>query len=208
MMKKTSKYKRNILTPDKVLTRYEVKSLLRAIDTRRFLGRRDLAIIQLLLATGLRKNELLSLDVGNYHKHKNESWIEFTAKGGETHTQGFPHQPAGAAIDIYFRFWGLDNNLNVPMFQSAANKTTPTGRRLSAQSLEFMLRKYGKKAGITKHLHPHMLRHTAGTEFYLHSQNLADTQAFMRHKNISSSLIYLHGDNKRVSEVQKMMFKG
>ncbi len=206
-MEINKRYKQNILIPDQFLTQNEVGCLLKSIDTRTFLGKRDKVILLLFLNTGLRKNELLSLNIENYKKENNDYWLEFKAKGGQIHIQNISQIEVIKAVDSYLKLWKIGNNELEPIFQSTYDCKNKSGKRLSKQSLEFMLKKYGKQAGIQKKLHIHMLRHTAGSEFYRLTQNLPLTQMFLRHKSINSTLIYMHADKTKVKEVQKLMFK-
>lgn len=206
-MKIHNKYKQNILDPSDFLTQQEAKRLLKAVDTRRFIGRRDKAILLIFLSTGLRKSELISLNVCDYYKENKDYWFEFQAKGGQTHIQSIPTGQTIKALDNYLKIWGIGKDPNAPLFQSSENKRIATGKRLCKHSIEHLLRKYGRLAGIKKRFHVHMLRHTAGSEFYRLTQNLPLTKEFLRHKNINSTLIYMHADKTKVKAAQKLMFK-
>lgn len=63
-----------------------------------------------------------------------------------------------------------------------------------------LLRRYGQKAGLERRLHPHLLRHTAATDFYRSCKDIRRTQAFLGHARIDTSCRYTHLDEQDVRE--------
>jgi len=194
------KYFQKLLRQDSFLTPQEVKKLLKAIDRRYFLGVRDYAVIKTFLSCGLRKSELQNLRVEHYQKAPGYAWMIVKGKGGQELDQVFNSKTTIAAIDKYLKMSGHGNDGNAPLFQSIGKHKVSNGLILCRISIDYMLKKYARKAGMSKNIHCHMLRHTFGTEIYKATKDVITTQFAMRHKDGGSTLIYLHSDKDRILE--------
>lgn len=195
-----NQYFQKILTREKLLTKRECKLLINAPDRRYLRGMRDYAIILLYLNAGFRKSELLNLDVCDFHDEERDVFFTVMSKGGQELEQPLMSKKTKAAIRKYLDFSGHRKKLEMPLFQSITKKNKPTGLRLHRRSIDHLLQKYEKKCGIKKHVHCHMLRHTFGSQILNVTGNIATTQRALRHKNINSTLIYLHSDKEQVKK--------
>jgi len=79
--------------------------------------------------------------------------------------------------------------------------TTLDGKPLQRRYVQAMVERYGVRAGIEKHVHPHLLRHTYATAFYRETHNLRHLQANLGHSDLSTTSIYTHVvDTEREAE--------
>lgn len=78
------------------------------------------------------------------------------------------------------------------------------GQRIVPRQVNRYLKSYTGRAGIKKNVHAHILRHSFGTLFYKATQDLAKTQLALRHRDISSTMIYVHIEKEAVVEGLKL----
>lgn len=79
--------------------------------------------------------------------------------------------------------------------------TTLEGKPLQPRYVQAMVERYGTRAGIERHVHPHLLRHTYATAFYRETHNLRHLQANLGHGDLSTTSIYTHVvDTEREAE--------
>ncbi len=178
----------------------EVERMLDAVpqdDTEQNL--RDSAILELLFSSGLRVSELVNLDRG----HINTKRREFTVRGkGQKDRPIFISKRAAVAIDSYLhkRFDNLP-----PLFLNYSRNTviTNTGdyRRLTPRSIQRLIEKYAKLAGITKHVSPHTMRHSFATDLLMNGADIRSVQSMLGHSNISTTQVYTHVTDSHLREV-------
>lgn len=177
----------------------EVKRLIEQIDTGTEQGLRDRAIIELLFSSGLRVSELVGLD----RDHVNTKRREFMVRGkGKKDRPVFISQAAADHIETY-----LDERQDSlpPLFISYSRNasTTMSGdyRRLTARSVQRLLSRYARLAGITKHVSPHTLRHSYATDLLMNGADLRSVQSMLGHSNISTTQVYTHVTDEHLREI-------
>lgn len=177
----------------------EVGRMLEAIDTNNEAGLRDRAIIELLFSSGLRVSELVNLN----RDHINTKRREFMVRGkGQKDRPIFLSESAAAAVETYLST-RLDNLPPLFLTYSRNNLSSNSGdyRRLSARSIQRMINKYAKLAGITKHVSPHTMRHTYATDLLMNGADLRSVQSMLGHSNISTTQVYTHVTDEHLREV-------
>ena len=188
------------LSRDKFLTPDECARLCSAPARNSLMGMRDYAILKVMLNCGLRKNEIIELRVKDFQRQGNEYWLVVHSKGGDIEEQDILSDRAITAIQRYLKKSGHADKPDDPLFQPLPSRVKTDSKKISRRSIDFFLEKYVKRAGIGKHVHAHMLRHTFGTELQALTGDIKLTQKAMRHKNLNSTMIYLHVDRERVKQ--------
>ena len=167
----------------------EVIRLLEQIDTSDEAGLRDRAILELLFSSGLRVSELVNLN----RDHINTTRREFMVRGkGQKDRPVFISQAAANHVEEYL---ASRHDSLVPLFLSYSRNTNTADtsgdfRRLSARSIQRMISKYARMAGITKHVSPHTMRHSFATDLLMNGADLRSVQSMLGHTNISTTQIY------------------
>ncbi len=178
----------------------EVARMLEQIDTSDEQGLRDRAIVELLFSSGLRVSELVNLN----KDHINLSRREFMVRGkGQKDRPVFVSSSAAEHVQNY-----LDSRHDslVPLFLSysrnqAATDTSGNFRRLQPRSIQRMVSRYAKMAGITKHVSPHTMRHSFATDLLMNGADLRSVQSMLGHSNISTTQVYTHVTDQHLKEV-------
>lgn len=177
----------------------EIQRMLDAVDTSDEQGLRDKAIIELLFSSGLRVSELVNLN----RDHINTKRREFMVRGkGQKDRPIFISESAASYIEEYLHT-RLDNLPPLFLTYSRNNLASNTGdyRRLSARSVQRMVSKYARLAGITKHVSPHTMRHSYATDLLMNGADLRSVQSMLGHSNISTTQVYTHVTDQHLKEV-------
>lgn len=179
----------------------EVERLLDQIDVNNETGMRDRAIIELLFSSGLRVSELVNLN----RDHINTKRREFMVRGkGQKDRPVFISETAAMRVNTYLE---SRNDSLVPLFISYSRNSVPSTsgdfRRLTARSIERMIGKYARLAGITKHVSPHTMRHSFATDLLINGADLRSVQVMLGHSNISTTQIYTHVTDEHLREVHE-----
>ena len=180
----------------------EIERLLSEIDTETETGLRDRAIIELLFSGGLRVSELTKLNRDSI----NLSRREFIVRG-----KGSKDRPifiSETAADWVERYLEKRTDSLVPLFLNnsrnlQAADTSGDYRRLTSRSVDRIVQKYAKLAGITKHVSPHTLRHSFATDLLMNGADLRSVQAMLGHSDISTTQIYTHVTDPHLKEVHE-----
>lgn len=181
------------------LSHDEVRRLIEGIDTTAESGLRDRAILELLFSSGLRVSELVNLN----RDHVNTKRREFMVRGkGQKDRPIFLSQTAADHIENYL---STRHDSLAPLFISYSKNVSPdtTGdyRRLSARSIQRMISRYARLAGITKHVSPHTMRHSFATDLLMNGADLRSVQSMLGHSNIATTQIYTHVTDAHLKEV-------
>ncbi len=158
---------------------------------------RDKAIMELLFSTGLRVSELCNLN-----RDLDLSRDEFSVRGkGEKVRVVFLSPAAKDAIKKYLDKRGdIDDALFVQMGKNSKNAKD---LRLTPRSVERLIKHYATKAGITRKVTPHVIRHSFATDLLENGADLRSVQALLGHQNIATTQVYTHVTDKHLREVHK-----
>lgn len=180
----------------------EVESLLGEIDTGTETGLRDRAIIELLFSGGLRVSELVKLNRDSI----NLSRREFMVRGKRSKDR--PVFVSKSAADWVEKYLEARTDSLAPLFLNNSRRTGEVDtsgdyRRLTPRSVERIVQKYARLAGITKHVSPHTLRHSFATDLIMNGADLRSVQAMLGHSDISTTQIYTHVTDPHLKEVHE-----
>ncbi len=156
---------------------------------------RDLAILETFFSTGLRVSELCSLD-----RYIDLERGEFTIRGkGEKLRVVFLSDNARRVIKAY-----LDKRTDTDpaMFISLTKNGKVLGR-ITSRAVERLVEMRARKAGISRRIHPHELRHSFATDLLLNGADLRAVQEMLGHASITTTQIYTHLTNKELREIHK-----
>ncbi len=178
----------------KFLNVEEVERLLVTPETGRPLGLRDLAMIELLYATGLRVSELVRVRTADLNAEMGV--LRTVGKGGK-HRLVPVGRSALAAIERYApaRRQLLRGRASEFLF------LTSRGKPLTRQAFWHRMRLYGRKAGVRGSLTPHVLRHSFATHLLERGADLRSVQLMLGHADISTTQIYTHVVRERLRQV-------
>lgn len=168
---------------------------------------RDRAILEVLFSTGLRVSELVALNREQVNLDSGEFGV--IGKGGKARVV-FLSKKAKEKLHLY-----LEKRTDPyrPLFLRYSGPKPKDGLtdeklRLSARSIERLIDKYRKKAGILFRIGPHVLRHSYATDLLSHGADLRSVQEMLGHKNISTTQIYTHVTNTRLKEIHEKFHSG
>ncbi len=178
----------------------EVMALFDACDTNNIIGLRDRAILELLFSTGLRVSELVKLNIDSINLDKGE----FSIRGkGQKDRPVYVSDSAKEAIHNYLK--QRKDNYEALFVQASKRKNEEdvTISRLTTRTIQRIVERYRTKAGITKHVTPHTLRHSFATDLLGNGADLRSVQSLLGHANIATTQIYTHVTDPQLKEIHK-----
>jgi site-specific recombinase XerD len=188
------------------LTEEEVEAILRVPDRRTLQGRRDYAILLLLVTTGLRKAEICNLRLGDLKTYRNQAVIDVIGKG-----KRFRRIPIKNETLLSFQDYlkATKNGINPehPMFYTLGKHGPYKQRCLTPKAVDCLVKSVAKRALIRKRIHPHVTRHTFATTLLDKGVDLKTVQGLMGHSHIRTTENYLHTtDDRKVEAIEKLQF--
>jgi len=190
----------------KFLEKEQVDRLVMEADTSKEEGIRDRAIIELLFSTGLRVSELVGLNKDRINLERREFGV--IGKGGKSRLV-FVSDRAAEWIKRYLD--KREDNFK-PLFirYSGAILEENGGEkmRLTARSVERLVKKYVRSARIPVDATVHTLRHSFATDLLTNGADIRSVQEMLGHKNIATTQIYTHITNKQLHDVHKSFHSG
>ena len=145
---------------------------------------RDIAIVELLFATGIRVYELCNLKMSDVDiKGK---FIKVYGKGSKERYIQLTNKDVISALKQYYRTYSDDIKSTGYFF------INNRGNKISEQSVRFMINKYAKLVDADLHITPHMFRHTVATLLLEEDVDIRYIQEFLGHSSITTTQIYTH----------------
>jgi integrase/recombinase XerD len=188
-------------TLPRTLALAEVTSLLECVHTKTtqpspnpWLTRRNLAIIELLFATGIRVSELCNLQKEDLNQETNSLLIR--GKGARERILHIPHKEVQSSLKQYLQEVDGRPSSNHPYFF-----TSLRGNRLSEQSVRHLLKTLQAKLNLPQNPTPHMLRHTFATQLLEAEVDIRYIQHLLGHSSITTTQIYTHVSTVKQGEI-------
>jgi site-specific recombinase XerD len=183
-----------------LITSDELDRLMKGPKDGSLTALRDKAILELFFSTGLRVSELCSLN-----QDLDLTRDEFSIRGkGEKVRVVFLSDDAKSAIVEYLKKRGDMGDALFVSYGKGNKKGSKDLPRLTPRSVERLVKQYAIKAGITRKVTPHIIRHSFATDLLENGADLRSVQALLGHANISTTQVYTHVTDKHLRDVHKM----
>jgi len=180
----------------KVLSRDQVRRLISSPDPKSPLFQRDVAILELLYASGLRASELCGLKLRDVNLQ-----VGVVRVLGKGHKERIV--PLGnAAAEAIKRY--IDETR--PKFDTRRSEVlflSRTGKPLDRIALWMLVEKHGRRSGLLKEISPHVLRHCFASHLVSGGADLRVVQELLGHSDISTTQIYTHVDSDRLKQIHQ-----
>lgn len=170
-----------------VLTYGEIERLFQSVDTSSMIGKRDMAILELLYATGMRVSELCSLKISDL----DEDQVLVKGKGDKERVIPVGEK-ASRAIDRYL--------LTRSERDSKELFLTRTGKSMNRVDVWNRVKFYAKRAGIFKNISPHTMRHSFATHLLENGADIRVIQDMLGHADISTTDRYTQISDKHLKK--------
>ncbi len=156
---------------------------------------RDKAILETLFSTGLRVSELCAL---NRDVNLDRAEVTVKGKGGKWRVV-FLSPSAKQALKNYL---AKRDDLEEALFVSLDKKQRVLGR-IIPRTIQRIVDKYARQAGIPQKIHPHLFRHSFATDLLINGADLRAVQELLGHANVATTQIYTHLTNKQLKEIHQ-----
>ncbi|HEX6007597.1 MAG TPA: site-specific tyrosine recombinase XerD [Burkholderiales bacterium] len=179
----------------KSLTEQDVEALLAAPNVEEALGLRDRAMLETLYASGLRVSELVTLRLTQVSQDMGV--VRVTGKGSKERLV-----PLGEEALAWIRRY-LREGRPALLRRRATDAlfVTVRGEAMTRQAFWYLIKRYALRAGLTKPLSPHTLRHAFATHLLNHGADLRVVQLLLGHSDISTTQIYTHVARERLKQL-------
>lgn len=179
----------------------EMVKVLKSISTTTPLGLRNMALLELFYATGMRVSEIANLKLEQIDFELNLILVH--GKGNKDRYVAFGEEAKTA----------LNNYLVEARKKLLLHKTdygyvflNSNGNRITSRGLEYIIKNIFLNAGISASVHPHMLRHTFATQMLNNGADLRTVQELLGHESISTTQIYTHVTKQHLCDVYHKYF--
>jgi integrase/recombinase XerD len=179
----------------KILSRAQVNQLIAAPNPKSLLYARDVAILELLYASGLRASELCDLKLRDVNLQV--GCVRALGKGMKERVV-----PMGQyALDAIQRYLADCRPKLEKLPPSDRLFLSRTGKPLDRVALWMLVEKYGRTSGILKSISPHVLRHCFASHLLGGGADLRVVQELLGHSDIATTQIYTHVDQSRLKSI-------
>jgi site-specific recombinase XerD len=190
----------------KFLDKDQIDRLVTSIDTSKEEGIRDRSILEFLFSTGLRVSELVRLNHNQVNLDRKEFGV--IGKGGRARLVFISDR----ASDWIKRYLAERKDRFSPLFIRYSGRIVEENNgekmRLTARSVERIVKKYVRLARLPVDATVHTLRHSFATDLLSNGADLRSVQEMLGHKNISTTQIYTHVTNKQLRDVHQSFHSG
>lgn len=182
----------------KKLPRYfeynELEELFKVPDTSKAIGQRDLLILEMLYATGVRVGELVNIKLKDINKSDRK--ILILGKGSKERNVEY-----GEYCEDILNKYIKEGRPSLLKKENEYLFLNHLGDKLTERGVRYILNDLIKKTTITKNISPHMLRHSFATHLLNEGCDLLSVQKLLGHESISATQVYTHVTTDRLKEV-------
>lgn len=187
------------------LTPEELEALFAQPDTNTQIGLRDRTILELLFSGGLRVSELVSLNKDQTSTKRREFMVRgkgqkdrpiFMSNSSVQWLEAYLAKRTDSSPALFIRYGGAKESDNSGDYL-----------RLTPRSIQRIIIRYAKLAGITKKVSPHTLRHSFATDLLMNGADIRSVQTMLGHSNLSTTQIYTHVTDAHLKEVHQKFHK-
>ena len=188
------------------LSNEQIARVLKGINRSTLQGKRDFAIINLLLRTGLRTIEIQRANIGDISKYEDEAKFYIQGKGRDA-KDDYVFLTYSTLKPILDYLKSIEQtNATTPLFTSISDRNN--GNRMTPRSISRIVKDALLRAKIDdKRLTAHSLRHTAITNALLGGASLQEVKTMARHSNINTTLIYSHNLERMANPAERIIDK-
>lgn len=185
-------------------TARQLRDVLEDINTATLKGKRDAALILLIVSGGLRTIEACRANIEDLKPRQADTVLYIQGKGRDGKEEYIKIMPeVNEALRDYLKTRGAASE-SEPLFTSLSGNSY--GQRLTTRSISGICKQRFIKAGYNnKRLTAHSLRHTAVTLSLLNGADVREVQQFARHSNIATTLIYAHDLERDKSKCEQLI---
>lgn len=179
------------------LNELQVEQLIDSVDTKRSLGLRDRAMMELLYASGLRISELASARLENFNAE--ERILRVTGKGNKMRLV-----PVGRkACEALAAYLSTERPKLVKRRTGSEIFLSSRGTKLTTVRVWQIVKDQARRSGLEANIYPHLLRHSFATHLLGNGADLRIIQEMLGHADISTTQIYTHVDQQRLKAVHR-----
>lgn len=177
----------------------EMEAIFSSIDHTTDSGKRDLALLELLYATGMRVSECCSVELGD---------LDFTLMTVLAHGKGKKDRYIPFGEYAKKALWEYINGPRNELLKKSAQShvylfVNQRGNPLTPRGVRYILSNIIDKASVNKHLYPHMLRHSFATHLLNSGADIRSVQELLGHSSIQATQVYTHVSKERLREVYR-----
>lgn len=180
-----------------VLSLDDVETLLSSPDENSIEGARDIAMLEVLYATGIRVSELVGLELNSINFEL--GYLLVYGKGGKERIVPL----GGKATKKLNEYLNISRPKLLKFRTSIYLFVTRRGSKMTRQGFWKLIKNLANRAGINKGISPHTLRHSFATHLLERGADLRTIQVMLGHSDISTTQIYTHIEKERLKEVHK-----
>jgi integrase/recombinase XerD len=154
---------------------------------------RDILVLELLFSTGMRVSEICNLELRSFDFKLNT--LKIVGKGNKERTLHIVDVEVKSILQEYLTLFHDNKHTSSYLLLNRL------GNKISEQSVRFMVKKYQKLVGITKHITPHMFRHSFATMLLEEGVDIRYIQHILGHASISTTQIYTQVNLKHQKKI-------
>lgn len=179
----------------------EMVKVLKSISTTTPLGLRNMALLELFYATGMRVSEIANLKLEQIDFELNLILVH--GKGNKDRYVAFGEE-AKTALNNYL----VEARKKLLLYKTDYGYVflNSSGNRITSRGLEYIIKNIFLNAGVSASVHPHMLRHTFATQMLNNGADLRTVQELLGHESISTTQIYTHVTKQHLCDIYHKYF--